>query len=446
MTHFSFIDLFAGLGGIRLGFEQAATELNVESQCVMTSEIKKTAIEALKNQHPEEHEFYDIYDIKASMLPNGVDVLLGGFPCQPFSAAGKGLGFMDTRGTLFFEIERLIKEFTEQGHKPQGFILENVEGLYKHGGWRKGDKYGKTLTTIVTKLQMAGYNVEVLLLNASDYGVPQARKRVYIVGIDDSKGSVDLSNLPTQKKVFAEIMDHGLPTSDNDFAQKLFEKYSPSEIEGKCIKDKRGGGRNIHSWDLGLRGYVSEEQKELLNKVLLERRKKKWANIIGIDWMDGMPLTKNQIQSFYQNDHLQEMLDDLVQKGYMTYEHPKKKIILKDGDFESSRREYDESKPKGYNIVTGKLSFEFSQIIDSKSIAPTLVAMDMERIGVIDGNGIRHLSINEGLKLFGYDNYNLSYLEKRNGGRSIAFDLLGNSVCVPVIKLIASRLIKALIQ
>lgn len=145
----NFIDLFAGLSGIRIGFEQAAQELDIEVKCVLTSEIKPAAIEVLQKRYPHEKVDNNIYDVNADMLPNGADVILGGFPCQAFSSAGKGLGFMDTRGTLFFEIERLIKELTTKGQKPKGFILENVEGLIRHGGVEKGCRYGRTLTTIM---------------------------------------------------------------------------------------------------------------------------------------------------------------------------------------------------------------------------------------------------------------------------------------------------------
>ena len=441
-----FIDLFAGLSGIRIGFEQAANALGVETQCVLTSEIKPAAIEALSHRYPNEKVDYNIYDVHADMMPNGIDVLLGGFPCQPFSAAGKGLGFLDTRGTLFFEIERIIHELTEKGQKPGGFILENVEGLMKHGGTVKGSPYGKTLTTIVKKLDMAGYNVEVLLLDAVDFGLPQSRKRVYIIGIDKARGNVDITNLPHSSLLFGAIKENGLPTDNGKFAKTLLKHFKPEEIEGKYIKDKRGGSRNIHSWDLELRGKVTKKQKDFLNLLLKERRKKKWAQLIGIDWMDGMPLTLEQIQTFYQTPKLQEMIDDLVQKGYLVFEHPKKKIIIRKGGNVGSRREPDTTKPKGYNIVTGKLSFEYSQFLDSNDTAPTLVAMDMSRIGVVDGTGIRHLSITEGLKLFGYENYDLSYLEQRKNGHDVAFDLLGNSVCVPVIRIIADRLIRKLIE
>lgn len=441
---YKIIDLFAGLSGIRIGFEEAAQELGDESQCVLTSEIKPAAIEALQHRYPDEKVDNNVYDIHSNMMPNGIDVILGGFPCQPFSAAGKGLGFMDTRGTLFFEIERIIKELTDDGHKPKGFILENVEGLLKHGGVEDGQKFGRTLSTIVKKLDLAGYNVTVKLLDSAEYGLPQSRKRVYIVGVDKSIGTVNLNNLPKSRMTFGNIKESGLPTETSKLTKALLKRYEPAQLEGKCLKDKRGGSRNIHSWDIGTKGKVTKEQKKLLNELLKERRKKKWADIIGIEWMDGMPLTLDQIKSFYDKPNLQEMLDDLVEKGYLVFEHPKKKIYIHQGQNVSSIREPDTTKPKGYNIVTGKLSFEFSQFLDPNDVAPTMVAMDMERVGVVDGPGVRHLTINEGLKLFGYNNYDLSYLESRKNGRATAFDLLGNSVCVPVIKAIAVELLKTI--
>ncbi len=440
----TFIDLFSGLSGIRIGFENAAKRIGEETTCVLTSEIKKIAIEALNHRYPNEKVDYDIYDVNADLLPDGADVILGGFPCQPFSSAGKGLGFLDTRGTLFFEIERIIKELQNKGQKPRGFILENVEGLVKHGGVVKNSKYGKTLNTIIKKLDLAGYNVNVQVLNASDYGVPQARKRVYIIGVAKEIGTVNLIDLPRSTSTIEDILEKGLPTENTPFTRRLLNIYKAKDLEGKCIKDKRGGSRNIHSWDLEIKGKVSNKEKEFLNLLLKERRKKKWAEIIGIDWMDGMPLTTDQIATFYPSNGLQKMLDKLTREGYLVYEHPKKKKPIKKGGIISYTRVEDETKPKGYNIVTGKLSLDFCQFLDPSSIAPTMVAMDMERIGVVDGDGIRHLTINEGLRLFGYNDYDLNYLEGRKDGRSTAFDLLGNSVCVPVIELLAERLINVI--
>ena len=441
---YNFIDLFAGLSGIRIGFEQAAKEMGLRTKCVLTSEIKPAAIEALRHRYPTEKCDYNIYDVNADLLPNGTDVILGGFPCQAFSAAGKGLGFLDTRGTLFFEIERIINELTQLNMKPKGFILEKVEGLVSHGGKEKGQIYGKTLSTILHKLEIAGYNVSVAVLDASAFGVPQKRKRVYLVGVDSNYGEVDLSNLETSKVFVEDVIQRGEETDDSEFAKLLIKNVGLDKLAGKCVKDKRGGASNIHSWDIGLKGPVSKEQTKFLNILLKERRKKKWASIIGIDWMDGMPLTLEQIATFYDSKDLEGMLNDLVSKGYLVYEHPKKKVTISDGVNIATQRVYDTSKPKGYNIVAGKMSFKYNHILDPKGFAPTLVAMDMERVGVIDGKGIRHLTIEEGLRLFGYKGYDLSYLYKQKNGRKKAFDLLGNSVCVPVVKVLANRLLLTL--
>jgi len=121
-----FIDLFAGLGGTRLGLEQAIKRAGLRSECVFTSEIKPHAISVYKKNFNDEEIHGDITLVKETEIPD-FDILVAGFPCQPFSSAGSRRGFLDTRGTLFFDIERILKE-----KKPDGFLLENVEGLTKH--------------------------------------------------------------------------------------------------------------------------------------------------------------------------------------------------------------------------------------------------------------------------------------------------------------------------
>lgn len=433
-----FIDLFAGLGGIRLGFEQACHDRGIETECVMTSEIKPYAVQTLKYNHHHENFVGDIFQVKNEDIPS-FDFLFGGFPCQPFSAGGKRQGFADTRGTLFFEIERIIAY-----HQPKGFILENVEGLVKHDLENKNDAIGRTLKTILYKLETElGYQVSWKVLDSVHFGVPQSRKRVFIVGTKDTK--VDLEHFEPTYKVINDILERGKKVMNTDFTQKILSHFTIEELYGKSIKDKRGGENNIHSWDIGLKGECSKEQILLLNRLFKERRKKQWAGEIGIDWMDGMPLTLSQIQTFYptlnlfESIDLKSILDDLVNKGYLRFEHPKK-LITVDGDNGSiTTRVYDETKPKGYNIVTGKLSFEINKILDPFDIAPTLVATDMVKIVVPDGNGLRRLTIREGLRLFGYpENYDIPVKE------SLAFDLLGNTVVVPVIKAISERILDVL--
>ena len=430
-----YIDLFSGMGGIRLGFEQACKKAGFSTKCVLTSEIKESAIEVHHLNFPGEKLEGDITKIQTKDIED-FDVLLAGFPCQAFSVAGKQRGFADTRGTLFFEVERILKD-----KKPYGFILENVEGLVTHDREKNSDKIGRTLSTIIHSLETMGYKVNWKVLDAKDFGLAQTRNRIYIVGTLNEKISLDKFRKKTQS--FGRIQEKGLETIDDDFTRALLSIYTPQELYGKSIKDKRGGENNIHSWDLGIRGTTSDDEKDLLNRLLRERRKKHWADVIGIDWMDGMPLTSDQIRTFYDSDQLDEMLQHLTELGYLVFEHPKKKVIIKNEDGRSSsERVPDETKPKGYNIVTGKLSFEFSHILDPYTATPTMVAMDMERVGVVDGNGIRRLTLKDGLALFGYPkSYSLDIYDDESKRRRAGFDLLGNTVCVPVIQAVAERLV-----
>jgi len=428
MEKVRFIDLFAGLGGIRIGFENSFKNHGFETECVMTSEIKPHSIKALEHNFRHDYFVGDIFKVRNEDIPD-FDFLLGGFPCQPFSASGKRLGFLDTRGTLFFEIERIIR-----AKQPLGFILENVEGIVKHDLENKKDQIGRTLSTILHVLRNElGYKVSWEVFDSLDFGLPQSRKRVFLVGTKEE--FIDLSGFNKTHKVFKDIMENNLPTLNTPFVKRLLTHFEINNLLGKSIKDKRGGGNNIHSWDIGLKGEISSEQSELLSKLFKARRQKKWAEEIGIEWMDGMPLTLTQIRTFFDKPNLKEMLDDLAKKGYLKFEHPKG--IIEDVTIEGVRkfRDYDVSKPKGYNIVTGKLSFEFNKVLDPNDIAPTLVATDVSRIAVPDNGGLRRLTIREGLRLFGYpESYEIPTTENE------AFDLLGNTVAIPVVEAIADRI------
>ncbi len=363
----------------------------------------------------------DITKINEKDIPD-FDFLLAGFPCQAFSSAGKRLGFLDTRGTLYFEVERILKE-----KKPKGFILENVEGLVIHDRKDKKSPIGQTLSTILQSLENLGYKVEWKVLNSKYFGVPQERKRIYIIGTDRKKPEMNFQ-VGKVKKI-KEILESGLPTVNSKIVSLLLSHFSAEELQGKAIKDKRGGKDNIHSWDIELKGEVTNSQKELLNKLLTERRKKKWAYEYGIEWMDGMPLTKEHIKTFYDVKNLEEILEDLVNKGYLKKEYPKRKI--------AGKRVQDTNLPIGYNIVTGKMSFEINKILNPESIAPTLVAMDMRGLFVVDGKGLRNLSLREGLRLFGYPEDFKFEIEK-----SLGYDLLGNTVVVPAIEEVSKRVLK----
>lgn len=163
-----FVDLFCGLGGFRVAAQNVFSERDVEGLCVFSSDIDpdcQTIYEANFGEKPTG----DICQIEASRIPNH-DILCAGFPCQPFSIIGAGLGFEDTRGTLFFEIARILSE-----KQPKAFVLENVKQLVGHDN-------GRTLKHIIEALEYLGYRTEYKVLNALNYGLPQKRERVFIVG------------------------------------------------------------------------------------------------------------------------------------------------------------------------------------------------------------------------------------------------------------------------
>jgi DNA (cytosine-5)-methyltransferase 1 len=430
-VNIKYIDLFAGIGGFRTGFDMAAQSSGLGAECVFTSEIKPAALRTYSANF-EPIEALDITNFDVSQIPD-FDVLLGGFPCQAFSSAGKRDGFLDTRGTLFFDIQRILEV-----KRPKGFILENVEGLVNHDPDEGPEPYGRTLKVILNNLEALGYRVSWKVLNAANFGLPQARKRIFITGTLDDY--VNLDDFPVKQSKLGEILESHVPLESSKTIDLLLRHYKPEELGGKSLKDKRGGEQNIHSWDIELKGSTSVRQRHLLNALLKARRNKKWGDAKGIKWMDGMPLTLAEIETFFTDPNLEEMLNDLVIKGYVTFEHPKDLIDVEiDGAVRSQRMPRTDI-PKGYNIVAGKLSFEVSKFLDENSIAPTLVATDVEKIMVVQNGGLRKFTEREMLRLFGFpESFNLDTRNFRD-----ACDLIGNTIAVNVVESVASRLIAAL--
>ena len=171
------LDLFSGVGGFHKGFEQAGFKFN----WVGFSEIDKYASAVYKYRFPKSEELGDITTIRPETdLPDNIDIICGGFPCQAFSVAGKRLGFDDTRGTLFFEIARILRHYRDVGNPISCFLLENVKGLLSHDN-------GRTFATIYRVLTDIGYTIEFQLLNTR-WWLPQNRERIYIVGYIGNRG------------------------------------------------------------------------------------------------------------------------------------------------------------------------------------------------------------------------------------------------------------------
>lgn len=209
---FTFIDLFAGIGGIRLGFE------HVGGKCVFSSEFDEDACKTYEANFGE-HPAGDITKIDAKDIPD-FDILLGGFPCQAFSIIGKKEGFAnETCGTLFFDIERILKE-----KRPRAFMLENVRNLTAHDG-------GNTFRVIREHLEALGYTVYAKVLNALDYGVPQKRERIIIVGFREFTMFQYPDPVPVSKrKTLADILE-------KDVDKKYYVKESIRDSRRARLKD-----------------------------------------------------------------------------------------------------------------------------------------------------------------------------------------------------------------
>jgi DNA (cytosine-5)-methyltransferase 1 len=234
---YRFIDLFAGIGGFRMGFQNAGFE------CVFTSEINK-ACQEVYTANFGDAPHGDITKIEPSEIPN-FDILLAGFPCQPFSISGKKMGFEDTRGTLFFNICKIIEE-----KQPSIVVLENVKHLIHHDEKR-------TFSTILKALMALNYNVTHKILNAKDFGLPQNRERIFIIAT--KKHYFDFGKLKKKKKVI--LRDFLDETGDFEFIDKseytLIDAPRPQDSGLIFV-----GYRNKNIWKTGIR-----ENTEHLSRV-----------------------------------------------------------------------------------------------------------------------------------------------------------------------------------
>lgn len=217
----TFIDFFSGIGGFRLGLERAGFK------CVGYCDNDKYANKLYRNYFNTEKEYFfnDITKINTKDLPD-FDILCGGFPCQSFSIAGKRRGFEDTRGTMFFEVARILKD-----KRPRYFILENVKGLLNHDN-------GQTFKTIIKVLTDLGYSVQWQLLNSKFFGVPQNRERVYIVGCYGTECIGKIFPLTgSGTETINEIRKHPMTQKNTSQGSRV---YTPDGI-ASCLIANSGG-------------------------------------------------------------------------------------------------------------------------------------------------------------------------------------------------------------
>ncbi|WP_414578288.1 DNA cytosine methyltransferase [Anabaena sp. CCY 9402-a] len=319
VTHqskFNFVDLFAGIGGFRIALEKLG------GQCLGYSEIDKQAIKVYRQNfisylNEDEIELGDI--TKISELPSNLDIVVGGVPCQPWSVAGCLKGFDDPRGKLWFDVIRLVNQ-----SQPKSFIFENVSGL-------ASPKNRENLELILHELENLGYCVKWKILNAYDFGLPQNRDRVFIVGIRNDIEKCQEYNFPNPLKVHPKVLDILDEFKNIKILEKvkldshtLFKGIIPpsrtrfqkdDELNDFFIfSDLRNGHTTIHSWDII---DTTDREKMICLNLLKHRRSKKYGN------KDGNPLSFHDFLEIIPDMKLTE-LNKLVDKQILRLTHGNK--------------------------------------------------------------------------------------------------------------------------
>lgn len=378
MKSFKFIDLFAGIGAFHIALEQLGGE------CVFASEIDKKAIEIYKNNFNIDSN-NDMFKIDPKDIPKH-DVLCAGFPCQPFSNAGHKLGFADTRGTLFFEIERVLQE-----HKTKFIILENVKGLVNHNN-------GNTYATIIKHLKDLGYILtkDPLIISPHQVGIPQNRERIFIIGIHK-----DYCNKECLEFNMPDKEDYSLIPLYDLLDEEVLPKYNIS-LEEKYVFD---------AWNEFKQTFI-----DIPHPVLVDEFGETY------DTSD-LQLWKQQYckrnRNFYLNN--KEKIDNWIEKYNVK-------------DFKKRDRKFEWQAGKDYNSVYETLiQLRQSGIRCKKPTTfPALVAIVQTSIV---GKCQRRITPREAARLQSFpEDFILHETD------AVAYKQLGNSANVEVIKYIAQQL------
>lgn len=387
--NFTFIDLFAGIGGFRL----AMTNFSNESQCLFASEINEAAAKTYELNFGQK-PFGDIRRIDLRQLGiNSPDVVCGGFPCQTFSKGGQQAGFKDSRGTLFREIIRLIETY-DNFNKPKIVILENVQNLVTHDN-------GNTWKTIYHEISEAGYNVmtKPIIIAPKDVGVPQLRNRAIILAVrkDIYNGEINLGF--ERKRV------------NTSFIESIIQKYIPEE-EAKKVRLSHNQIRALDCWD----DFISIIPKE--------------ERIIGF------PIWSDEFGKTYDISSLPKWKQAIICKNRQFYIRHKILIDkwLKKWDVKNSltatNRKFEWQAGRDLDSVYGGIiQFRTSGIrVKRLSESPALVAMNHRPIY---GPEKRYITLIEALRLQSFPD-NFKFEENEN----LIFMQLGNAVNVKVIEII----------
>ena len=307
-----FIDLFAGVGGFRIAFESQ------KAQCVFSSEWDKFSQITYQANFGEKPEG-DITLINSKKIPNH-DILTAGFPCQPFSNAGLKKGFEDTRGTLFYDVARIIND-----KKPSMVLLENVKGFVNHNK-------GKTLRVVLETLDELGYNTTYKVLNAKDFGIPQNRERIFIVGVNRKKmGKIgfEFPDPLNKKTTLGQILEKN-PDVKYTISNKLWQGHKRRLKEHKLKGNGFGYGmfneESTHTNTISARYYkdgseilINQEKK---NPRMLTPREA--ARLQGFPENFTIPVSDTQAYRQFGNSVAIPVVKEIAKKMLYLIENPEK--------------------------------------------------------------------------------------------------------------------------
>lgn len=429
-----FIDLFSGIGGFRLGMEMAG------HKCVGHCEIDKFANQSYEAIHkPKEDEWFEtditsvtnesLYELK----DRGVEVICGGFPCQAFSIAGKRKGFDDTRGTLFFEIARFASIL-----RPKYLFLENVKGLLNH-------KNGNTFETILGALDELGYDAEWQVLNSKNFGVPQNRERVFIVG--HLRGSGGRKVFP----VTGENKETGIDVIGNlnrdGYIDNSNRVYSAKGI-GACLTQKAHENQNIavntkHNLLCKLDKSSGDGKFVTINNAKLKDVGCKTAGTITARYSKGICANGDNV--VIEKTVIPVLTPDRTEKRqngrcFKNNDEPMFTLTSQDRHGVAIK----EATKKGYDVAVSGDSINFKQPNSKtrrgrigKGVAQTLTTGSQQ--GTIDGIRIRRLTPKECFRLQGFPDWAFDRAKEVNSDSQL-YKQAGNSVTVNVIYEIAKKL------
>jgi len=423
---FTFIDLFAGIGGFRIALD------SLQGKCVAFSEIDKDAVSTYISNYGDniENNLGDITKIQS--IPT-VDMLVGGVPCQSWSVAGKMKGFDDPRGQLWNDATRLVAKA-----KPKVFIFENVKGLI-------GAKNKKNFAAIITAFEEQGYLVQTGILNSYDFNVPQLRERVFIVGFrKDFNENFERFSFPEgiqAHKNLAEYLDN---VEKRDISKK---KLNPSVLFGSTIPasrnafqkndelndfftfcDTRNGHTTVHSWDLT---DTTAKQKLIMETILKNRRKKIYGD------KDGNPLSLGDICELMPTV-IEDELNALVEMGLLR--KVGEKFELKNSKNSSGidgvyRVYMPYSKIFSTLTATGTKDVIATEYIDVNIPPAEYKRQFIEKIFL--QKNYRQISVTEAQRIHGFPENFVSHSDEKAAKKQF-----GNAVSPPVIEALAIKILE----